>query len=142
LTDRLELVQIFNDSYHRIMSTPERSRAFYRAFYDLLMASSREAASKFRGADMEKQIHMLQASVTILLSYYAAGVKDDYLERLAERHGKRGVDISPELYAVWLKCLVENVRRFDSRFNEDVEVAWRSVFEKGIEFMTSRYNAS
>jgi hypothetical protein len=67
------------------------------------------------------------------------GVQDDYLQRLAERHSKRGADIPPRLYGVWLDCLIETVRRFDPKFNENVAVAWRSVLSKGIEFMTARY---
>jgi len=82
---------------------------------------------------------MLRASVAIMVTFYGKGVQDDYLRRLAERHSKRGADIAPTLYSVWFDCLLETVRRFDQRFNDDVATAWRSVFSKGIEFMTSRY---
>jgi len=66
-------------------------------------------------------------------------VQDDYLQRLAECHSKRGADIAPRFYAVWLDCLMETARRLDPKFNDEVAMAWRSVFSKSIEFMTSRY---
>jgi len=133
-----ELAQVFNDSYERVMNAP--GGEFFLAFYDLLTANSPEAASKFRNTDMEKQVRVLKSSVAILLSFYGSGYRDDnYLQKLAERHSKRCLDISPRLYSVWLDNLIETVRRFDSRFNEDIETAWRGVFSKGIEFMTSRY---
>jgi hemoglobin-like flavoprotein len=135
-----ELARIFNDSYERVMHEPGgNSDEFYVAFYDLLTATSEEAASKFRNTDMTAQVRMLQSSVTVLLNFFVTSRQDEYLGQLAERHGKRGVDISPELYEVWLECLIETVRQFDPKFNDDVEAAWRVVFSKGIEFMTSRY---
>ncbi len=138
--DQNELARNFNDSYERVLNTPEKSGEFFSAFYDLLIGTSAEASGKFRGTDMKKQVRMLHTSVSMLLAFYTDD-QDDYLGKLAERHSKRGVDISPGLYAVWLDCLVETVRRFDAKFNDDAETAWRSVFSKGIEFMTARYEA-
>ena len=138
-----KLARIFNDSYERVMHAPGgNSDEFYVAFYDLLTATSDEAASKFRKSDMAEQVRMLQSSVTVLLNFFVSSRQDEYLGKLAERHSKRGVDIPPELYSVWLDCLVETVRQFDSKFNDDVATAWRTVFSKGIEFMTSRYEGS
>jgi hemoglobin-like flavoprotein len=137
--DQNEVAMIFNDSYERVMRAFGKRGEFFSAFYALLIASSPEAASKFRNTDMAKQVQMLHASVTILVAFYGKGVQDDYLRRLAERHSRRGADIAPRFYAVWLDCLIETARRFDSKFNDEVAMAWRSVFSKGIEFMTSGY---
>ena len=136
-----EQARIFNDSYERVMYGPVRE-AFFTAFYERLIASSDEAARKFRQTDMNAQVRMLQASIAILLSYYTTGHQDQYLLRLAERHSKSSADISPGLYAVWLDCLLETVRQFDSNFSDQVATAWRTVFSKGIEFMTSRYDGA
>ena len=141
LTDRREeYARVFNDSYERVMKSPETSRNFYSEFYRSLMETSPEAARKFEHTDMKLQIRSLRASVGVLMAYSQNGIYSDYLYRLAERHGPKGVDIQPELYAVWLNCLIETVRAFDSRFNERVETAWRFVFSKGIEFMIAHAN--
>jgi hemoglobin-like flavoprotein len=135
-----ELARVFNDSYERVMHGPSRSSGeFFTAFYKLLVATSDEAASKFRNTDMAAQVRMLQSSVTVLLNFFVTSHQDEYLGQLAERHGKRGLDIPPELYSVWLDCLIETVRQFDSKFNDDVATAWQVVFSKGIDFMTSRH---
>ncbi len=139
--DGNELAEVFNDSYERVMKTPEESTEFFSAFYALLMANSDEAASKFRNTNMEKQVRMMHASVSILLAYHAMGSESDYLRKLAGIHSKQDFDIPPRLYTVWLDCLIATVGRFDSEFNDDVATAWRDVFSKGIEFMTSRYEA-
>jgi len=88
---------------------------------------------------MAAQVHVLQSSVAFLLNFFITNRQDEYLVQVAERHSKRGVDVRPELYSVWLDCLIETVREFDPKFNGDVATAWRVVFSKGIEFMTSRY---
>jgi hemoglobin-like flavoprotein len=75
-----------------------------------------------------------------LCNFFVAQHQDEYLRQLAERHSKQGVDVPPELYSVWLDCLIETVRRFDPKFNDEVGNAWRRVFSKGIEFMASKYN--
>jgi hemoglobin-like flavoprotein len=137
--DQNEVAMIFNDSYERVMRAFGKSGEFFSAFYALLIASSPEAANKFRDTDMAKQVQMVRASVAIMVAFYGKGVQDDYLLKLAERHSKRGADIAPRLYSVWMDCLLETVRRFDSKFNDDVATAWRSVLSKGIEFMTSSY---
>jgi hemoglobin-like flavoprotein len=137
--DQNELAMVFNDSYERVVRTFGKSGDFFYAFYNLLVATSSEAADKFRNTDMEKQVQMLHASVNILVAYYGKGVQDEYLRKLSERHSKRAADIPPRLYSVWLECLIETVRRFDSRFNDEVATAWREVFSKGIKVMTSRY---
>lgn len=136
--DQNELARIFNDSFERVMNAPQKTEFFY-AFYALLIANSPEAAQKLRDTEMVNQIRMLQASVHVLLAFYSAGGEAAYLQKLAERHSRQGADIPPKLYSVWLDCLVESVGQFDSKFNHDVELAWRGVFSKGVEFMTSRY---
>jgi hypothetical protein len=99
------------------MHGPGRSSGeFFVAFYDLLTATSDEATSKFRNTDMAEQVRTLQSSVTVLLNFFVSSRQDEYLGKLAERHSKRGVDIPPELYSVWLDCLIETVRQFDPKF--------------------------
>jgi hemoglobin-like flavoprotein len=137
--DQNELARIFNDSYERVVNAPGETGGFFVAFYNHLIATSPEAASKFRDTDMEKQVRMLHASVAILLAFYGSDGQGDYLRKLAERHSKRGTDITPRLYQIWLTCLIETARQFDPKFDDDVATAWRAVFSKGIEFMASRY---
>ncbi len=102
------LSQVFNDSYDRVMyGTTRRRNEFFAGFYNLLIATSEEAASKFRNVDMAAQVRLLQASVSILLAFFATGHEDELLVHLAKRHSRHGVDIPPRLYAVWLDCLIE-----------------------------------
>ena len=48
------------------------------------------------------------------------------------------MDTRPELYALWLECLIQAVQQFDPSFDEDVERVWRLGLKTGIAFMKSR----
>ena len=63
---------------------------------------------------------------------------DVHLTRIARRHSRAALAIRPELYDLWLDCLIRAVREFDRSFSGETERAWRSVL-RGIEFMKSRY---
>jgi hypothetical protein len=58
---------------------------------------------------------------------------------LAERHGRRGVDIRPHLYDLWLDALCEAIERHDPRFTADLGQQWRQAMRPGIELIVSRY---
>ena len=61
------------------------------------------------------------------------------MDRLAERHSRRGLDIRPALYDTWLDCLVAAAKQFDPQFSTVVESAWRTTLAPGIERMRARY---
>lgn len=126
----------FNDSLNRCNVKADFTERFYTRF----MAASPAAAEKFRGADMTKQQRMLRGSLYMMIS--AAHGKADGLAHLgdiARRHGRSDRDIAPELYDVWLDCLLDTVRECDPRATPEVEAAWRTVLRSGIEFMKARY---
>ena len=58
---------------------------------------------------------------------------------LAERHSRRDLDIRPELYDLWIDCLVETARAHDPEFGPEVESAWRETLTVGANYMRERY---
>lgn len=128
-------LELFNDSVERCSRTPE----FLSRFYTLFLASSDTVAKKFERTDLRKQARMLKASLYVMMLASDDSERMAYLERLARRHGRAELDISPELYDLWLDRLVQAVREFDPMFDAETEAAWRGVLQPGIEFMKSRY---
>jgi hemoglobin-like flavoprotein len=128
--------ELLNDSLERCMRAPE----FLDRFYELYLSSSPEVAAKFQGTDFKKQKTALKASLYIMLMANERQAEwTAHLERLARRHSRKELDIRPELYDLWLECLLQTVREFDPRFNAKTETAWRNRLRPGIEFMKSRY---
>ena len=128
-------VELFNDSLERCSGRPD----FLRRFYVLFLASSDVVAKKFEHTNLRKQARMLKTSLYIMMLAGGGSERVVHLERLAKLHGRAELDITPELYDLWLDRLVQAVREYDPMFDREIEMAWRRVLEPGIEFMKSRY---
>jgi len=123
-------------SYHRCRD----SAGFVDTFYAHFLAKSREVADKFRSTHFTRQKLMLRESLLSML-LFNLGSADALaeLERLAERHSRRGVDISPHLYELWLDALCEAVEKHDPEFTADLGNQWREAMRAGIELLVARY---
>ena len=130
-------IMVFNDSLARCL----RGEQLFQRFYEHFLASSEEVREKFRNTDFRNQRRMLQTSFYMLVEYIALGWPEckAYLERIAEAHSKRGRDIAPHLYDLWLDCLLRAVKECDPHFTTEVEAAWRFMMGAGIVFLKSRY---
>lgn len=129
-------IELFNDSLEQCTGRP----GFLDRFYELFMTSSEEVAAKFKHTDFRKQKKALRVSLykMMLVPEGNAGAYAD-LERLAQLHSRRQLDVRPELYELWLDRLIQAVREFDPLFSGETEKAWRNVMRPGIEFMKARY---
>jgi len=133
-----ESVETFRASLGRCLATP----TFLHSFYDLFTASSAEVREKFKNTEFARQTRILSDSLYIMAVAAesqpdAVGWKE--MDRLAERHSRRGLDIRPALYDTWLDCLVAAAKQFDPQFSAEVEAAWRTTLAPGIERMRAKY---
>jgi hemoglobin-like flavoprotein len=48
---------------------------------------------------------------------------DTHLERIGKLHGRSELGVRPELYDLWLDCLIRAVKEFDPLFNREIEAA-------------------
>jgi hemoglobin-like flavoprotein len=116
--------------------------AFLRDFYDLLMASSLAVREKFKSTDFPRQTRVLADSLYIMA--VASESKEDAvawreLDRLAELHSRKNLDIRPDLYASWIDCLIKAASQHDPEFSQEIGEAWRKALMPGIEYLSSRY---
>lgn len=133
-----EQVKSFLGSLKRCLAVP----GFMDRFYERFVASSDEVRDKFRNTDLKRQTRMVADSLYVL-AVAAEGEEHSparlSLPGLAERHSRRDLDIRPELYDVWLECLLETARADDPELTPEVEAAWRATLVWGIDYMRSRY---
>lgn len=131
-----EELELFNDSLERCTVNPDFLDHFYRTF----IGSSTEVAEKFKHTDFKRQKILLKTSFyMMMLAAMGKSEANVHLARIAEVHSRKGHDIRPELYDIWLDCLVQTVEQFDPAFAANTERAWRNMMMPGIEFMKSRY---
>lgn len=135
---------IFNDSYERVLSPSDpRNRSdggFFDTFYRKFLASSPRVADAFKHTDMTRQIRVLSASLHLLMACTAGQEPSSTLKDIAIIHSKKQRNITPDLYDIWMMCLLETVADYDPEFDEKVADAWLSVLKPGIDYMKSMYD--
>jgi len=126
----------FAGSLARCLAIP----AFLTRFYEVFADSSPEVAKRFKDTDFEKQKRALSSSLYVMImALEGGGAALVYLEQIARRHSRGDLDIGPEMYDVWLDCLVQAVKEHDPQASDDTETLWRDAMRPGIEFMRARY---
>lgn len=131
-------MELFNDSLERCQANTK----FLDRFYEIFIASDAAVAEKFTHTDLKRQQMMLKSSLFLLLEVAGRHPRAEsvaHLERIAERHDRGHHDVKPEMYALWLDCMLRTVRECDSKCDGAVESAWRAVLGNGIEIMQARY---
>jgi len=123
-------------SYHRCRASDD----FIATFYQHFLAKSPEVKKKFRGTDFSRQQLMLRESLLMMLlvDQNEPGAIQE-LKRLGEQHSRRGVDIPPHLYDLWLDALCEAVEKHDPEFEPTLNDKWRAAMRPGIKMIVSRY---
>lgn len=129
-------IAIFNDSFLRC----QNKTGFLDRFYQLFLASSEEVKAKFKNTDFNKQQMALKSSFYMMMLTVQGNARGRrYLEEIADLHSHGRLDIKPEMYDLWLECLLKTVEEFDPFYDDQINRVWRSLMDEGIKFMQSRY---
>jgi len=135
-----DYLTFFRESYHRALESESQQDEFLDAFYEAFMSKSDEIAAKFAKTDMRRQREMLYRSLRHMVDFSVQRRASEDLRKIAERHSASQIDIDPGLYDTWMDSLIETVQLFDSRFTDEIELAWRVVLAPGIAYMKFRYD--
>lgn len=112
----------------------------FQHFYAHFSQSHSDVSQKFRNTDFDKQKRLLQDGINLAIMFAEGNpVGRNGIERIAESHGKLGLDINPHLYSYWLESFIDALAEFDPEFCLDIEDEWREVLSKAIEFIKARY---
>ena len=68
-----------------------------------------------------------------------SGVLHDHMDSIAKRHSRNERDIRPELYDLWLECLLQAVDEHDPLFSHELKESWRASMTHGIDYIRSQY---
>lgn len=138
------LEQVFEDSYRRVVGDgvgiDARGAVFFKHFYDRFLNSSEKVALMFKDTDMDQQVKMLQRSMFHMVTFYVSKQEDNYLEGIAESHGKRKHNVEPEFYDLWLEALIQTVSELDPEYDQTTGLSWRLAMAPGIVYMKFFYD--
>ena len=130
-----ENLDIFNDSLTRCT----KNLLFLDHFYQTFISDSQDIREKFKNTNMEKQKKVLMVSLANMVIAYE---RPEILRDIAVKHNAKHINIEPDLYLSWLECLILTVKKCDPDYDVKVELAWRDVMQKGINYMISHYQPS
>lgn len=126
---------LFKDSLARCVS----NGAFLDRFYALFLGSSEQVRDKFKNTHLPNQKIILKASLYIMETAADSATPPAALTELAKKHDRTHYDIKPELYDIWLDCMVRAAKDSDPQFTAETESAWRNTMRPGVEVMKSLY---
>lgn len=113
----------------------------FQEFYNRFLQSHIEIAQKFRNTDFAQQKRLLHDGINLAIMFAEGNVVGkNGIERIAETHGKAGLNISPHWYSYWLESFIDAVEVFDPEFSLELEDEWREVLSKAIEYIKARYD--
>jgi len=121
-------------SYGRCCASP----VFFDDFYRRFLASSPRVREKFVHTDMATQKRLLRHGIMNLV-LVARSLPATKLRQLGESHCRARLDIGPELYELWVDCLLTTLAQHDPDFSPALRQEWREVLEAGIAVMRSHY---
>ncbi|WP_428241136.1 globin [Gynuella sp.] len=121
-------------SYGRSCNKP----VFFEDFYTIFTGKSHEIRDMFRNTDMQAQKSLLRTGILVLVMN-ARGMPDTKVNALGKSHSKKGLNVHPRHYALWLDALMETLSRHDPEFNPALEVAWRSTLQPIIDKIAGMY---
>lgn len=104
-------------------------------FYRKFIAESEHVRDHFKDTNMERQKRMLLHSLANMVIAYE---RPAILKDVAVRHGAGDLNIMPELYVIWLECLIQSAKSIDPLFDDAVERSWRIVMQNGIDYLISQ----
>ncbi|MEH6650238.1 MAG: globin [Motiliproteus sp.] len=135
----MDYEQIFDQSFERCRQRTV-SKPFFEYFYERFIARDPRVAEIFHNTPLQHQHKMLEKSFYRLVLFYSTNSADDYIEDIAIKHDRNHHNIDPDLYELWLDTLMEAVKKYDPRFSDRIELAWRLVLSTGITYMKFKYD--
>ena len=117
-------------SYHRCRAED----SFFDTFYDIFLSKSPVIAKKFAHTDFKHQKLMLRESLLEMLCLeQGMDSARKEIEMLGQRH--RDLQITSEMYEMWLDALCEAVEKHDPQSTPQLARKWRQAMQPGIELM-------
>ncbi|MEW8016589.1 MAG: globin domain-containing protein [Candidatus Thiodiazotropha endolucinida] len=125
-------LEIFNQSLLRVTSSP----AFFDCFYDKFISQSDEISRFFKNRDMAQLKKKLRETL-FMLAETAEGRPGLtlYIEMLGRIHKR--LNVQRKHFKMWEEALLEAVKIYDDKYDDEVLAAWLYVIDEVIETMFS-----
>jgi hemoglobin-like flavoprotein len=116
--------------------TRVRNEGLAKKFYEIFLDADPRFRVMFRNTDFIKQRELLTHGILILLQY-SEGVTTGEMavRRIGELHRPEKINVTPDMYPIWVNSLMKAVAELDPEFTPELERQWRNALQKGIDTM-------
>jgi len=116
-------------------------KSFVSAFYARLMQSSDAIRQRFEHIDLEAQADILAHSIVMSFLFVDKShqVAARSLDKVRESHNRDNLNIPPELYDIWLTCMIDTVANCDPHAEEALLRDWHTVMSVAINHIREGY---
>lgn len=119
-------------SYGRCCVSPK----FFDRFYEIFLESHPAIKPMFAHTNFIRQKALLREGVSMMLLHLEGKLVGTMcLDRLAETHSPRRMNITPQLYQYWIDSLVKAVKECDAQCTPELEIAWRKALHTGVHYI-------
>ena len=129
----------FKKSFQRVAENEIDGMDFLQYFYTIFIGKSPRLEKLFENTSIESQKLLLKKSLTELLKFYEEKQVNQHLLEIGQIHAEDKLNISPDMYDLWLDTLIETIKKYDPEFYPKIELAWRVTLTPGITYMKFAY---
>ncbi|HSG04920.1 MAG TPA: globin, partial [Nitrospiria bacterium] len=105
------------DSFRRAQGS-----RFAETFYKIFLDSDPRFRPMFKNTDFNRQRQLLLHGVHMLLDYAAGNaIGKMAIERLGTLHSRKKMNITEDMYPIWVDCLMKTLRTTDPEFSPKLE---------------------
>jgi hemoglobin-like flavoprotein len=114
---------------------------FLDRFYEIFLNSNPIIKPLFAKTDFKKQKELLRTGLFMLLAHLEGKSSGTMgLNRIAESHSKKKLNINPNLYQFWIDSLVQAVKECDKKCDPELERVWQKCLRAGVDHIASQYD--
>ena len=131
--------EAFHKSFNDIFFDPKKVDVFFKKFYQNFLACDSRISEKFTNSDLELLPSMLKHSFMHLVEMATTNKVSPRLHEIANMHSQGQLNVTPELYDIWLEALLNTVEEMSGQKDPLVREGWRQTLLPGITYMKSRF---
>jgi hemoglobin-like flavoprotein len=133
----MKCLEMVKQSYGRACLNPHIIDRFYEIFLD----SNPVIKPMFHKTDFSKQKQLLRTGVVMLLAHLEGKTSwTSQIDRIAESHSKKHLNIPPALYHYWIESLIAAVKECDPKWTPELEPAWQKTLQAGTDYIAQQYD--
>lgn len=119
-------------SYGRCCMRPE----FFDRFYNIFLGSHPSIKPMFAQTNFTKQKALLREGVAMMLMHLEGkSIGTLCLNRIADTHNPRRMNITPQLYEYWINSVIATAKEYDSEWTPELEAEWRKALHAGVHYI-------